>query len=99
MPQERRSGANGSSVSRQNQDSECTARKFLDEIICLTDIQEASAIKGRIADLEASILDLKNQHRYDQREIAKKHADEVAAAESSCFQHDPFESPVHSVES
>ena len=68
-------------TSQGSHDSEGSARHFRDEIICLTDIQEAGAIRGRIADLEASILDLKNQHRYDQREVNKRHAKEIADAD------------------
>ena len=68
-------------TSQGSHDSEGSARHFRDEIICLTDIQEAGAIRGRIADLEASILDLKNQHRYDQREVNKMHAKEIADAD------------------
>ena len=47
----------------------------------MTDIQDVSAIAGRIADLEASLLDLKNQHTYDLAEMLKKHAEEVKAAD------------------
>lgn len=48
-----------------------STRPYLDEIICLTDVQEQEAIQGKITDLEASIIDLKGTWRYEKRETLK----------------------------
>ena len=50
-----------------------STRPYLDEIICLTDTQEQDALQGRIADLEASIIDIQGTYRYEKRETTKKH--------------------------
>ena len=62
-----------SSTSSSSYNAATGTRPYLDEIICLTDIQEQEAIQGRIADLEASIIDIQGTWRYEKRETLKKH--------------------------